>query len=74
MPPIGHGPAIGAASLSLLTLLKKLGIQPDAVGGHSFGEVTTLHTAAGVKWPGLLLGRPQRGELMAEATTMFPAQ
>lgn len=40
-------PAIGAASLVGYHFLKKLGIQPDAVGGHSYGEITAL-CAAGV--------------------------
>ena len=40
-------PAIGALSLGYLDLLRRLGIAPDAVAGHSYGEYTALH-AAGV--------------------------
>jgi acyl transferase domain-containing protein len=39
-------PAIGASSLSLLHVLKALGVTPSAVGGHSFGEVMALHAPA----------------------------
>src|SRR5262249_38846726 len=38
-------PAIGTASRALLALLDELGVRPDMVGGHSFGEVTALHAA-----------------------------
>jgi hypothetical protein len=65
-------PAIGVASLSLLVLLKKLGIQPDAVGGHSFGEVTALHTAGALDRKAFFSVARKRGELMAEAAAMFP--
>jgi acyl transferase domain-containing protein/NADP-dependent 3-hydroxy acid dehydrogenase YdfG len=60
-------PAIGCASAAMLALLRGLGIEPTAVGGHSFGEVTALH-AAGVFDEAIFLGVAQRrGQLMAEA-------
>ncbi|WP_197517741.1 type I polyketide synthase [Mycobacterium sp. E796] len=60
-------PGIGAHSLSLLSVIRALGITPVAVGGHSFGEVTAL-CAAGVfsEEVALLIARA-RGALMAEA-------
>ena len=64
-------PAIGVTSLSLLTLLSKLGITPDAVGGHSFGEVTALHTAGVLDRKAFFSIARKRGELMAEAAAMF---
>ncbi|WP_156772118.1 type I polyketide synthase, partial [Mycobacterium sp. 1245805.9] len=62
-------PGIGAHSLSLLSVIRALGIAPVAVGGHSFGEVTAL-CAAGVfsEEVALLIARA-RGALMAEAAT-----
>lgn len=39
-------PAIGVASVSMLALLRSLGLKPAMVGGHSFGEVTALHRPA----------------------------
>jgi malonyl CoA-acyl carrier protein transacylase len=65
-------PAIGVASLSLLTLLAKLGIKPDAVAGHSFGEVTALHSAGALDRKAFFSVARKRGELMAEAAAMFP--
>ncbi|MFO7634431.1 MAG: beta-ketoacyl synthase N-terminal-like domain-containing protein, partial [Caldilinea sp.] len=65
-------PAIGVASLSLLTLLSKLGVKPDAVGGHSFGEVTALYAAGALDRKAFFSVARKRGELMAEAAAMFP--
>ncbi|MEM9189991.1 MAG: beta-ketoacyl synthase N-terminal-like domain-containing protein, partial [Myxococcota bacterium] len=60
-------PAIGATSLSLLALLRTLGVAPQAVGGHSFGEIVALH-AGGVlsRMDAMRIAR-RRGELMAAA-------
>ena len=60
-------PGIGAHSLSLLSVVRALGIAPVAVGGHSFGEVSAL-CAAGVfsEEVALLIARA-RGALMAAA-------
>ncbi|WP_044148929.1 type I polyketide synthase, partial [Singulisphaera acidiphila] len=38
-------PALGAMSLGVLRLLEHFGIQPDAVAGHSYGELTALCAA-----------------------------
>ncbi|MDU0457952.1 MAG: SDR family NAD(P)-dependent oxidoreductase [Geobacteraceae bacterium] len=40
-------PAIGAVSLAALKILESFGIKPEAVAGHSYGELTAL-CAAGV--------------------------
>jgi polyketide-type polyunsaturated fatty acid synthase PfaA len=62
-------PGIGAHSLSLLSVIRALGIAPVAVGGHSFGEVSAL-CAAGVfsEEVALLIARA-RGALMADAAS-----
>ncbi len=65
-------PAIGAASLSHLVIMNKLGIQPDCVAGHSFGEVTALHAAGALDRKAFFSVARKRGELMAEAASMFP--
>ena len=47
-------PAVGAACVGMLRLLRNLGCEPDLVAGHSYGELVALH-AAGVlsarRWP-----------------------
>ncbi len=63
-------PAIGCASLSLLSLLERLGITPDLVGGHSFGEVVALHAAGVLGADDVLAVARRRGELMAEAASI----
>jgi acyl transferase domain-containing protein len=60
-------PALGAASLALLEILRALGLRPDAVAGHSFGEVTALCAAGALSPDDLLRVARRRGELMAEA-------
>jgi acyl transferase domain-containing protein len=42
------------------------------VGGHSFGEVTALHTAGVLDRKAFFAVARKRGELMAEAAAMFP--
>ena len=60
-------PAIAATSLSMLALLRAVGLAPDAVAGHSSGELTAL-CAAGVFDPATLIAAARRrGELMAAA-------
>ena len=66
-------PAIGVTSLGQWMLLSKLGITPDCVGGHSFGEVTALHAAGVLDRDEFLMVARKRGELMAEAAETLPA-
>ncbi len=62
-------PAIGAVSLALLRSLQEFGLTPDAVGGHSFGELTAL-CAAGWMDEGTFLDLAiARGKAMAGAGT-----
>ncbi len=60
-------PAVGAACVGMLRLLRSLGLEPDVVGGHSYGELVALH-AAGVMDAGDLAGLSSaRGRFMIEA-------
>ena len=38
-------PALGAASVGLLQLIEALGVVPEMVAGHSYGELVALHAA-----------------------------
>jgi len=58
-------PAIGAVSVSMLKVLHRFGIQPDATCGHSFGELTALFAAGWIDLETLLYLSMARGRLMA---------
>jgi len=60
-------PAIGATSLAQLRLLTDLGVRPQAVAGHSFGELTALHAAGVLSEADFMAAACKRGELMAAA-------
>jgi acyl transferase domain-containing protein/acyl carrier protein len=65
-------PALGACSASHLAVLRELGVGPDLVAGHSFGELTALHAAGALSLEDLMKAARQRGELMAEAADSVP--
>jgi polyketide-type polyunsaturated fatty acid synthase PfaA len=60
-------PAIGAVSASQLALLDALGVKPECVAGHSFGEVSALFAAGALDRASFLRVAGQRGDLMARA-------
>ncbi|MFQ6396619.1 SDR family NAD(P)-dependent oxidoreductase [Nocardia sp. KC 131] len=62
-------PALAAQSLATLALLRALDIRPDAVGGHSFGELVALHAAGCFDRATLLYLARRRGELMRDTAT-----
>ena len=62
-------PAIAAVSLGMLSLLDELGIAPDVVAGHSYGEVTALAAAGRLDRDRLLAIAKTRGRLMSEAAS-----
>jgi acyl transferase domain-containing protein/NAD(P)-dependent dehydrogenase (short-subunit alcohol dehydrogenase family) len=57
-------PAIGAISLSMLKILERFGIQPAAVCGHSYGELTALYAAGCITQEALISLSVTRGHLM----------
>ncbi|MCA9715758.1 MAG: acyltransferase domain-containing protein, partial [Myxococcales bacterium] len=59
-------PAIGCTSLALLAVLRRLGVSPQAVAGHSFGELTALRAAGALREDDFLRAARRRGELMEE--------
>jgi len=63
-------PAIGATSAAMLALLRDLGLEPDCVGGHSFGEITALHAAGVLDERDFLRVARRRGELMRDAAAI----
>ncbi|WP_318199232.1 polyketide synthase [Streptomyces sp. SCL15-4] len=57
--------AVGALSLGQWDYLNELGFTPHAVLGHSFGEVTALHTAGVLDRAGFLAVAHARGTALA---------
>ncbi len=60
-------PAIGVMSLIMLDLLSRFSVFPDAVCGHSYGELTALHAAGRMERDDFFRLSAARGRLMAEA-------
>ncbi|MBF0210575.1 MAG: acyltransferase domain-containing protein [Desulfamplus sp.] len=60
-------PAIGAITLGMVKILARFGIKPDAVCGHSFGELSALCAANWIDENTFLNLASQRGRLMAGA-------
>ncbi|MFF7019796.1 SDR family oxidoreductase [Streptomyces klenkii] len=65
-------PALAAHSLALLTVLDELGLRPDAVAGHSLGELIALHAAGAYDRETLMRLSRARGEAMRDAGTATP--
>ncbi len=61
-------PAVGAASVGLLRLLRAMGLEPSVMAGHSYGELVALHAAGVLDAPALALLSQARGRLMREVS------
>ncbi|WP_435193230.1 SDR family oxidoreductase [Streptomyces sp. NRRL F-5630] len=59
-------PALAVHSLALLDVLRGLGLRPDCVAGHSFGELVALHCAGVLDAESLLAAARRRGVLMRD--------
>jgi acyl transferase domain-containing protein/NAD(P)-dependent dehydrogenase (short-subunit alcohol dehydrogenase family) len=59
-------PALGAVGLGVFRVLAHFGIRPDAVAGHSYGELLALHASGRIDAPTLHRLSGLRGRLMAE--------
>jgi acyl transferase domain-containing protein/acyl carrier protein len=62
-------PAIAAASLALLGVLRTVGVRPSCVAGHSLGELTALAAADALSTNDLVATARKRGELMSAASS-----
>jgi len=58
-------PALGTAGLALLHMLGDLGVQPEMVAGHSYGEYLALCAAGVMNERDLILVSEARGRFMA---------
>ncbi|MET8569203.1 SDR family NAD(P)-dependent oxidoreductase [Streptomyces sp. NPDC004783] len=60
-------PALAVHALALLEVVSGLGLRPDCVAGHSFGELVALHCAGALDAEALVGLARRRGELMRDA-------
>ena len=63
-------PALAVHSVALLAVLARLGLKPDCVAGHSFGELVALHAAGAFDADVLIRLARSRGELMRDAAAV----
>ncbi|MEE8169482.1 MAG: beta-ketoacyl synthase N-terminal-like domain-containing protein, partial [Phycisphaerae bacterium] len=60
-------PALGAVAAAMLRVLGRFGVRPDAVAGHSYGELVALHAAGRIDAAALARMSRLRGRLMSES-------
>ena len=60
-------PALGAVEVALLRLMRGLGIEPDMVAGHSYGEFVALHAAGAFDFETLMKLSALRGQAIVDA-------
>jgi acyl transferase domain-containing protein/NAD(P)H-dependent flavin oxidoreductase YrpB (nitropropane dioxygenase family)/NAD(P)-dependent dehydrogenase (short-subunit alcohol dehydrogenase family)/acyl carrier protein len=65
-------PSIGAASIGMYHLLRRFGITPDFLAGHSYGEYVALAAAGALSEKDLILLSHRRGKVILEATEDCP--
>ncbi|MDY6863148.1 MAG: beta-ketoacyl synthase N-terminal-like domain-containing protein, partial [Thermodesulfobacteriota bacterium] len=64
--------SMGAADLAVHKLLVRLGVKPDMVAGHSYGEYVALHAAGVFSKEALALLSEARGRFILEAAGSEP--
>ncbi|MFX0578322.1 SDR family NAD(P)-dependent oxidoreductase [Nocardia nepalensis] len=67
-------PALGVAELAMYDLLAMVGVRPDVVGGHSYGELVSLCAAGALDEEQLLGLSRARGEAILSAAGDDPGQ
>jgi len=60
-------PALGAAAVGLLAFLGSLGLEPDVLAGHSYGELVALHAAGAFPGDALAELSEARGRFLLAA-------
>jgi acyl transferase domain-containing protein/NAD(P)H-dependent flavin oxidoreductase YrpB (nitropropane dioxygenase family)/NAD(P)-dependent dehydrogenase (short-subunit alcohol dehydrogenase family) len=65
-------PAVGAADLGMFRLLTRLGLEPDFLGGHSYGDYVALCAAEVLAEDDLPRLSHLRGKIIVEASSQTP--
>lgn len=60
-------PALGAVEVGLYRLMHSLGLRPDMLGGHSYGELVALHAAGAIDFDALMQLSAARGRFIVDA-------
>jgi acyl transferase domain-containing protein/NAD(P)H-dependent flavin oxidoreductase YrpB (nitropropane dioxygenase family) len=60
-------PAVGAACLGVLSLMTALGVEPNLLAGHSYGDLVALCAAGAISADDLILLSHRRGQLVLSA-------
>ncbi len=60
-------PALGAVAVGLLRLVQSLGLQPDMLAGHSYGEFVAQHAAGAIDFDALMQLSAARGRFIVDA-------
>ncbi|MFO0843633.1 MAG: SDR family NAD(P)-dependent oxidoreductase [Gemmataceae bacterium] len=59
-------PALGAADFALFRLLRHLGVEPDHLAGHSYGEYVALCAAGAISFADLMRLSERRGRIVQD--------
>lgn len=65
-------PAMGAADAAMLEILRRVGVSPVAVAGHSYGEYVALYAAGVIDRSELFRLSAARGAAIAQAASASP--
>jgi acyl transferase domain-containing protein len=65
-------PAVACVARAHLNLLETMGVKPDCVGAHSYGDAVALHAAGCYDFPTLVGLCRKRGELVQQADQPNP--
>lgn len=67
-------PALGAVEVAWLRLLQSLGLRPELLAGHSYGEFVAHHAAGAIDFASLLALSAARGRFMVDAAKSSGAE
>jgi acyl transferase domain-containing protein/NAD(P)-dependent dehydrogenase (short-subunit alcohol dehydrogenase family) len=67
-------PALGAVEVGLYGLMQRLGLAPDMLAGHSYGEFVALHAAGAIDYAALMQLSAARGRFIVDAASSQGAE
>lgn len=67
-------PALGAVEVGLLGLMRSLGLAPDMLAGHSYGEFVALFAAGAIDFDALMTLSAARGRFIVDAASAQGAE